>query len=151
GFFGEGPLVRRAIEADLDTLAAFAAALWPEDDPSELRSEFMRLLPSPEAALFVVEHSGGPVGFAQSQLRHDYVEGCSTSPVGYLEGIYTAPEARRHGCGRALVTACEAWARGKGCTEFASDCELDNDVSAAFHAALGFAEANRIVCFAKNL
>ena len=150
-FFGEGPLVRRAGAEDLDTLTAFASALWPDAEPAELRDEFARLLPSPEAALLVVEHSGGPVGFAHCQLRHDYVGGCSTSPVGYLEGIYVIPEARRLGCARALVAACEAWARSLGCTEFGSDCDLDNNVSAAFHAALGFAEANRIICFAKKL
>lgn len=51
----------------------------------------------------------------------------------------------------ALLAACEQWAREKGCQEFASDCELDNRESLRFHLALGFAEANRIVCFRKAL
>ena len=29
-----------------------------------------------------------PIGFAQCQLRYDYVEGTKTTPVGYLEGIF---------------------------------------------------------------
>lgn len=40
---------------------------------------------------------------------------------------------------------------GCGCTEPASDCELDNDESLAFHLSAGFSEANRVICFAKRL
>ena len=39
----------------------------------------------------------------------------------------------------------------KGCSEFASDCELDNEESLQLHRALGFEEANRIICFKKGL
>ena len=38
-----------------------------------------------------------------------------------------------------------------GCTEFASDCELDNTDSLRFHLHTGFEEANRIICFRKTL
>ena len=38
-----------------------------------------------------------------------------------------------------------------GCREFASDCELTNKASLAFHLSLGFTEENRIICFKKNL
>ncbi len=41
-----------------------------------------------EDARFFIKYEGDiPAGFAQCQLRHDYVEGTETSPVGYLEGI----------------------------------------------------------------
>lgn len=46
---------------------------------------------------------------------------------------------------------CEKWARDKGCKEFASDCEIDNDISLQFHKAMNFTEANRIICFTKKL
>ena len=36
-----------------------------------------------------------------------------------------------------------------GCREFASDCELDNADSFKFHMAVGFEEANRVICFKK--
>lgn len=39
----------------------------------------------------------------------------------------------------------------KGCAQFASDCELDNDLSRHFHLGTGFREANRIICFTKKL
>ena len=50
-----------------------------------------------------------------------------------------------------MLFTCEMWAKNMGCTEFASDCELDNTNSLKFHMAMGFCEANRIICFKKNL
>ena len=72
-------------------------------------------------------------------------------PVGYLEGIYIRECARRQGIARELLTACESWAKAHGCTEFASDCELDHADSQRFHRAVGFEEANRIVAYVKKL
>ena len=50
-----------------------------------------------------------------------------------------------------MLFECEKWAKEKGCKEFASDCEIDNNSSFGFHMALGFEEANRIICFTKTL
>ena len=49
--------------------------------------------------------------------------------------------------GRALMAAGVEWARARGCTEFASDALLENELSHAAHKALGFVETCRIVCF----
>ena len=80
-----------------------------------------------------------------------YVEGTHSSPVGYLEGIFIKAEYRNHGFAKELLKECEKWAKEKGCTEFASDCELDNDDSFRFHRAMEFEEANRIICFKKDI
>ena len=58
---------------------------------------------------------------------------------------------RRQGIARELVRACQIFAKEQGCTEFASDCELDNEESLQFHLKMGFEEANRIICFTKKL
>ena len=92
-----------------------------------------------------------PVGFAQCQLRRDYVEGTETSPVGYLEGIFVKEDCRNKGYARELVSACEAWAKDNNCKEFASDCEIDNIESFQFHIAMDFTEVNRIIYFTKEL
>ena len=144
-------MVQKAIEQDAAVLAELALVLWPSHDVAELREEFAELLKSEEAACFLACEAGVPVGFAQCQLRHDYVEGTQTSPVGYLEGIFVRPEFRHRGLAKQLLGACESWAKEKGCMEFASDCELGNDTSLNFHLSMGFAEANRIVCFTKTL
>ena len=144
-------MIVKAEEKDIAAVATLAAALWPHHSARELEAEFAPLLGKKEAAVFLQLEGSTPVGFAQCQLRHDYVEGTKTSPVGYLEGIYVAPACRHRGFAAALLRACEDWAREMGCTEFASDCELTNSDSYALHKSMGFAEANRIICFTKKL
>ena len=144
-------MIVKADEKDISAVAALAAALWPHHSARELEAEFAPMLGKKDTAVFLKLEGRTFVGFAQCQLRHDYVEGTETSPVGYLEGIYVAPSCRHRGFAGALLRACEDWAREMGCTEFASDCELTNLDSFAFHKSMGFAEANRIICFTKKL
>lgn len=102
-------------------------------------------------ALFLLIINGTIEGFAQCGLRHDYVEGTNSSPVGYLEGIFVKEEYRKQGFAKQLLNYCEKWTKEKGCSEFASDCELNNEISRQFHINLGFDEANRIICFKKKI
>ena len=143
--------LRKGKPEDVTVLAKLACGLWPEHRPEEMEAELSELLEKPEAAFFLIYLEGSAVGFAQCQLRRDYVEGTDSSPVGYLEGIYVVPEHRRKGLARLLLCACESWAKGLGCTEFASDCELTNGESLRFHLKVGFEEANRIICFVKRI
>ena len=142
--------IRRAVPADSMTLGRLAACMWAHD-PAELSASFADLTASDEAACFLAFEGETAIGFAQCQLRHDYVEGCVTSPVGFLEGIYVMEDKRCHGVAQALLCACEDWARSVGCTEFASDCEIDNRDSLAWHLKAGFEEVNRTIWFAKKL
>ncbi len=144
-------MIKRAETEDAGVLAALAIRMWTEHEPEELTEEFRELLGNGDAACFLKYLDGRPVAFAQCQLRHDYVEGTNSSPVGYLEGVFVAEGCRRQEIAAELLAACESWARAKGCREFASDCELDNSESLRFHLALGFEEANRIICFRKEL
>ena len=141
----------RAGPEEVNALAKLAVLLWPEHQAEALEHEFALLMAENKAAFFLARAGELTVGFAQCALRHDYVEGTSTSPVGYLEGIYVREEHRREGVAAGLLSACETWARQQGCREFASDCELDNAQSLRFHLAAGFEEANRIICFTKKL
>lgn len=143
-------MIRRATPADSLALAELACCMWGAS-PDEREPEFAELTSSLEAACFLAFDGDTPVGFAQCQLRHDYVEGCYTSPVGFLEGIYVDESCRRSGVARGLLSACEDWARSVGCTEFASDCELDNHDSLAWHLKNGFDEMGRTIWFAKKL
>ena len=144
-------MIRKAESKDLYTLSELACQLWPDHTVEEMRSEFADMIAKPDAAFFLAYADETAVGFAQCQLRYDYVEGTDSSPVGYLEGIYVAEEYRKYGIARELLSACEGWAKEKGCTEFASDCELENTQSLQFHLNVGFEEVNRIICFTKKL
>lgn len=145
--------VRPVTPADRDTWLRMRLALWPEDPgdhPGEVDRYFAGTLAEPLEVLIAEDENGVPLGFVEVNIRN-YAEGCDTDRVGYLEGWYVAPHARRRGAGRALVAAAEDWARREGCTEFASDALIDNDVSAQAHRALGFEETARLRCFRKQL
>lgn len=142
--------IRQAMKDSFTDVAVLAAELWPEHTAEELLEE-LRGLDEDNSAIFLATEGEDSVAFAQCQLRHDYVEGTDYSPVGYLEGIYVREIYRGKGVAKALLAACEGWAKEKGCVEFASDCELDNTGSLNFHLSVGFEEANRIICFTKKL
>ena len=144
-------MIRKALLSDVATVAALAQQLWPHHEAAQLQEEFEPLLQDANAAVFLAFSDDMPVGFAQCQLRHDYVEGTASSPVGYLEGIFVVPAYQKQGIARALLASCEKWAKEQGCVEFASDCELSNTNSLRFHLSMGFEEANRIICFTKKL
>lgn len=142
---------KKAEAQELPALAELGAQLWRKHTPVELAEEFSETIQHKGAAFFLAYADQIPVGFAQCQLRHDYVEGTGTSPVGYLEGIFVAEQYRKNGIAKELLSVCEAWAKEQGCREFASDCELENTQSLHFHLRMGFTEANRIICFVKKL
>ena len=144
-------MIKKATAEDAGVLAGLAVQMWAEHDPDDLAREFRALAENGEAVCFIKYADGTPVAFAQCQLRHDYVEGTESSPVGYLEGVFVSEKYRRKGYAAELVAECEKWAAEKGCAEFASDCELDNVDSLKFHMAMGYEEANRIICFRKAL
>jgi aminoglycoside 6'-N-acetyltransferase I len=145
--------VRAVRASDADIWLRFRHALWPEEAEGgharEIEAFFAGRSQEPLAVL-LAERGGEVVGLAELSIR-PYAEGCSTGRVAYLEGWYVRPGARRSGVGRALVGAAEAWGRAQGCTEFASDALLDDEVSAAAHRALGFTEVEQIRCFRKDL
>lgn len=144
-------MIKRAEVGDAKILSDLAIQMWPDPDPEELAEEFRELVMDEDAVCYIKYVDDQPIAFAQCQLRHDYVEGTDSSPVGYLEGIFVSDGYRKQGYAAELLLKCENWAKEKGCTEFASDCELDNEDSLRFHMALGFEEANRIICFRKDL
>lgn len=143
--------VRKAHREDLPTLSLLATMLWEHHTTEELIMEFSNLITRKDAQFFLLYEGEEAAGFAQCQLRHDYVEGTTSTPVGYLEGIFVKENFRHHGHAAKLLAACEMWAAERGCLEFASDCEWENTESNSFHLATGFAEVNRIICFVKRL
>ena len=144
-------MIYQTKKEDAHTIAELAILMWTKHTIGELTADFEEILSNDENAIFLLSIENDTIGFAQCQLRHDYVEGTDSSPVGYLEGIFVKQEYRKQGYAKELLKMCESWAKEKGCTEFASDCELDNDTSLRFHMSMGFTEANRIICFTKQL
>jgi len=152
-YMGEPVRVAPATAADAEDWIAMRTALWPRGGDGQHAADIARLLVDAGETINLIARDvdGLALGFAEAALRHDYVNGCRTSPVAFLEGIFVTPEARGRGVARALVKAVEAWAQERGCTEFASDCDINNQQSQRMHAALGFAETQRVVLFRKVL
>ncbi|MTE11837.1 aminoglycoside 6'-N-acetyltransferase [Nocardia aurantiaca] len=145
-------LIARVTAESIDEVASLRYALWPVSDEAEHRAELVELADSPDAVVLVARtEAGEPVGYAEASIRRDYVNGCDTSPVAFLEGIFVAPGHRLHGIASALCGAVEEWARAVGCTELGSDALLENAVAHRFHQAKGFEERERVVYYRKRL
>jgi aminoglycoside 6'-N-acetyltransferase I len=139
---------------DVEPWAHLRATLWPTHSVEDHRNKLMHSLSTANSNLIgfvALSNSGEIIGFAEAALRNDYVNGCETSPVAFLDGIYVQPEHRRKGVARLLCDAVGLWGKSVGCTEFASDALLDNKASHTFHAAIGFKETERVVFFRKHL
>ncbi len=89
-------------------------ALWPDTSLENHLQDIRDTLDedNPGTVTFIAESSTGQsAGFAEAALRRDYVNGCSTSPVLFLEGIYISSEYRQHGVARLLCEAIANWGR----------------------------------------
>ena len=69
-------MIVEAKAGDGGLVAALAHRLWPHDNEEDLRILYERLLSATEnGAVFLAFDDKRAVGFAQCQLRRDYVEG----------------------------------------------------------------------------
>jgi aminoglycoside 6'-N-acetyltransferase I len=143
--------IRKATVDDINIVIQLALLLYNDNTFNDLLYKMKVTLSNENNVVFLAYENLKYVGFAHCSLRYDYVEGTKSGNVGYLEGILVIEEYRNKGISKMLVEYCESWAKEKGCTEFASDCELNNTNSYNFHLKIGFDEANRIICFKKNL
>jgi len=123
-----------------------------EDEYDEIVNTSKEVLVNPERAMFIALCDDKAVGFSHVYIRNEW---CWTEhengPFGYLDTIYVHPDYRKKGIAQNLVKLCEDWAREKGCIEFASDCDLDNIGSLAFHLNSGFTEMHRTIHFSKEI
>jgi aminoglycoside 6'-N-acetyltransferase I len=137
----------------LDDWLRLRLLLWPEASEDKHRRYMSEMLERPDKhhVLIARSSSGDVVAFAEASLRHDYVNGCDSSPVVFLKGIFVMPEHRRRGLARSLCAQVSEWGASNRCVEFASDAPVENHESHAMHRALGFEEMERVVYFRKAI
>jgi aminoglycoside 6'-N-acetyltransferase I len=121
--------------------------LWPDGSEAEHLGDMADTLRRGHHVRLALAADGSAIGFVEASKRVDYVNGTSSSPVVFLEGLYVEPAARLKGVARALVADVEDWARVERCGELASDSPLENVQAHAAHRALGFDETERVVYF----
>lgn len=146
-------LIRPAEPGDAAHWVRLRQAFWPApagEHAAEAAAYFAGDRANPATVLLAFGADGTACGFAELSIR-TYAEDCYSGRVAYLEGWYVVPAWRRRGVGQALLHAGEDWGRAQGCTEMASDTQLDNQAGAAAHQALGFVAVRRIICYRKDL
>ena len=136
---------------NLNNLIDLVLELWADCTFDEECENYKRILSLDNEVCYLVKEQGIYIAFIHLTIRTDYVEGASEFPVAYIEALYVKPTYQNLGIGRKLVHVGENWSRQKGCTQLASDTELNNSIAIDFHKKIGFDEANRIVCFVKKL
>jgi aminoglycoside 6'-N-acetyltransferase I len=146
--------IRRLTAADRAPWLNMRTTLYVDeagDEPIGLSEDIDMMLANEAWAAFGAEAPNGQlVGFIELNERN-VAEGCSTSPVTYVEGLWVAPGLRRRGVARRLLAAGMDWGRSRGRSEMASDVQLPNLASQAMHEALGFEETERLVTYRLDL
>lgn len=132
-------------------IARLACKLWKDADYVELKSEFETISSKKNEIIYTAYCNKKMIAFAHCNIRKEYVEGTSSSAVAYLEAIFVEKEYRNAGLATYLIRCCENWAKKKGCREFASDCDVNNNESRILHKANGFIEVSTLVHYIKKL
>lgn len=134
-----------------DGWLAMRRSLWPECSDAQHASEVVRCLEDPEQVAYLALRDAEMVGFVEVSIRYEYVNGTTTSPVAFVEGIFVKPGHRREGVARALGEGLREWVHKHDVSEVASDAYLDNAASHALHRAMGFEETERVVFFRRTI
>jgi ribosomal protein S18 acetylase RimI-like enzyme len=91
--------------------------------------------PATDFLLAAPDDTAPPAGVAQLRFRHSL---WTAAPECWLEDVYVAEHARRHGVARALTQlACDR-ARERGCRRIELDASEGNAPALALYEALGF-------------
>jgi aminoglycoside 6'-N-acetyltransferase I len=143
------------IEAKEEHLRYFlemALDLWGGDyESNDLEDIFLDALKAEKYKVLFYSANEKITAFIILSVRQDYVEGATSSPTGYIEGIYVKSEFRKSGIAKRLLLEGEKWLKEKGCKQIGSDAYIDNALSYDFHTSVGFKETGRLVAFIKDI
>lgn len=129
---------------------ALVRKLWNDIEETELDSIIDYHLSGKER-IFLALDKETCIGFLNTSIRTDYVEGSTTNEVGYIEGIYIEETYRKQGIGKKLLEEADQYFLSIGIKEVGSDVEMGNTSSELFHNQVGFTEAGRNIHFIKTL
>lgn len=99
---------------------------------------------------FLTDETNVFLGLVELSSRN-IADGCLSSPVAYLEGLYLKKEYRGRGLGKEAVNVILAWCKENGYSELATDSELKNINAQMFFTAVGFQETYRVVEFSTKV
>ena len=135
------PLIRRATAADADAVAGLAEGLAQSFafSPASFDAHYPVLLATEHACLLVAVTGAGAArdDCAGYLLGFEHLTFYANGRVAWAEEVFVRGDLRGHGIGRALMTAFEQWARGRGCALVA----LATRRAAPFYHALGYQDS----------
>jgi len=122
-------------------------ALYLSNDDEFLDQEMEAIIKTGKCSCFCIKNENSEtIGLVELSERN-IVDGCLTSPVAYLEGLYLKPKYRGKGLGRTVIKQIMSLCRESGFTELATDTNYDNFRARAFYKAIGFEELEQVVGF----
>jgi len=135
------PSIRRATVDDLDAIMELETSTFVSDAWS--RGTMRDELASVHGYYLVAEAAAGPAEIDAGESRHPLLGYAGLlAPAGSgqadIQTIAVAPDARRHGLGRALVVALLDEARARQAGEVFLEVRADNPHARALYESLGF-------------
>lgn len=132
--------IRRAVSRDADAIAKLAAAAAAEEggasalDVDRVKSHAFSSNPLFEAWVAQERHNSPLAAHAIITKSYDMRRAC---PNVVLCELYVAPEFRRSGLARKMMSAVAQRARDLGARELAITTGVENEVAQRFFAAIG--------------
>jgi aminoglycoside 6'-N-acetyltransferase I len=137
--------LRAIAQHDFPEWKALRQALYNELKDADNDSEVQKIFASHDwHCWFVIDKQGNIIGLVELAARN-IVDGCLSSPVAYLEGLYLKPGYRSKGIGKQIIKFILSWCAKNGYSELATDTELANTRAQHFYESTGFEETDRIV------
>jgi len=113
---------------------------WPSDNAILAGVEGLIETVDTEYLLAAPDDDSPPAGVCQLRFRHSV---WTAAPDCWLEDLFVAENARRSGCGAALVEAAIIRASERGCRRIELDTSETNEAARALYARLGFSECSK--------
>jgi len=132
---------------DFPEWRAMRKALYLGTEAEFLDQEMEAIIKHGMCSCFCIKNDNAEtIGLVELSERN-IADGCLSSPVAYLEGLYLKPEYRSKGLGREVILQVMSLCRESGFSELATDTNFDNFRARAFYKALGFEELEHCVGF----
>jgi GNAT superfamily N-acetyltransferase len=127
--------VRPAEKRDAEAIANLLNQLGYPSNSAEVAARLDRMQDSGGSLVLVAAGDDGIVGLATA---HVLTVINRTSDVAWLTALVVDHRVRRHGVGRLLVSAVEAFARQSGCERLSVTTYMERADAQAFYTQVGF-------------
>lgn len=108
------PTIRPLRPADFSQALPMLLDMSFVDDETALEERFPSFCTHPDWALLGAFDGDTLLGYAAAQDYGPHIRSGDSHRTAKLHDLYTAPEHRRRGVGRSLMTGMEAWGKARG-------------------------------------